>query len=1178
MKGNNPSVSLFAVLSKPVAIYLIDNELIGFEKYPDSEFHGFDMLSGYVDPHSTYSILLYLFHFEGFKKIVPSNLHQYIKVEGNAKENSITTELLSDSSESHRLIVTIEYNDQRPKPIRLYDFYYKSIKLSHELYLTNEEAFLLFSNLLASTYVRDIMDVNKDDEEASFHKILYDKISHINDKGYAFVFLKDFSRINDENYHFEDMYYYITEYLITLRKKILNGKCDLEQLLLLSGAKILVYLAEMSQISEFIKTKLASLDSITITNNEKLIILTLIDLLRSKTAFGNFIESYKISNRESLITLREQLWKPFPGKLEDKVIGEYLPLFLQENEYTAVHVIDNNVIGYLSLWCSSDQHPIKAFLHILELYSNDVTQRAIPERFHKWLSMEKPNTEKIDPFFNFLIGNEEIRVKLDVSLKISDEPNAEVTIDNILFDEHDLDLTFKLSAKEAFYIFANIATNGTRQYHDLISKNNYQLTSLKTLEEFFTEQIELGKTYPGVDYWVVTFRPMFYFVNDYLQYILEEVKANRISLFDILKFGGVQVISCLAGYDYIQPFILNCLDKLKNYESLSRNEKIMYYTLIRAIEGPKELYETIRTFIQSNRFIINTIEDSLKVDFPYDARDIALRNFNSSIKKEEIGDDYNEIIQLSKKDFLEFLNQPLKIPFFAYLGKNSVILLNNELVGYSPVHSLTFNDFLIHNLLKKLYQSAEMRKIIPKELCDNFDFQSDYLHEERFHCLFGNNLGIEKTCFAFSLRIDEKSRDIYLNNFSYGNTPVNQEVTLSFQDAFFSFANLLINSVFDNILQLLEMHDKKISDIEYLKKQIIEDSLCFEERFKMKDPKSNAMLFSIDYLNYIRNKTEQGILSPSYILKENGLSTIMCLCNSPPFHSLILNILDKFNDIESLTFNQKLLFFTLIEDLPFNSKIRKPLKEFYIKNKQLLQKLAQTFHKEYPLPPKIKPLSNKINYNFIPAEEKISREDFWKIIAEVKRQEFKILLMKSSGLMKAQSDIHTSLSNKKLDYPTLNIIRLLYDIMKKVDIPQSSIDFDKEKIKFDNLPTKETILELIKYQYKDEQFSTDEKTGQKILFISKIAPEKKDLVYVIGLFDFNQLLNKMDESIIKLVIDALLELSKEKVLILPHPACPKEPMIEGMFNAVFDNANYDDHIYLSKDFLKKAKVITYEPI
>lgn len=92
----------------------------------------------------------------------------------------------------------------------------------------------------------------------------------------------------------------------------------------------------------------------------------------------------------------------------------------------------------------------------------------------------------------------------------------------------------------------------------------------------------------------------------------------------------------------------------------------------------------------------------------------------------------------------------------------------------------------------------------------------------------------------------------------------------------------------------------------------------------------------------------------------------------------------------------------------------------------------------------------------------------------------------------------------------------------------------------------------------------------------EISPDKEDIVSINGLFDFNHLIGYIENSVIKLIIDAILELSKEKVVILPHPACELDTEMTDMLIDMFGESG-DTVVNLPKDFLKKAKVITYEP-
>jgi hypothetical protein len=1173
MKGVNFSLPFYAIAVEPIITYVIDNELIGFENFEEPElfkgamlFSPYELHSGYNNSAPAFLILEYLFQFKEFRAVVPKQFHQFLDKNNNVASDPFTIQLisiLSDDEETYSLMVTVERNKDNPDQVRFYDFYYKNKKLPNELTISFKEAFQLLSNLVVSAHIRGIMDVDLGNEEESVKKIIHNKIT----------------RMTEIEIRYQHLYQFVSEYLLNLYSEINSQKCDLKQLLQFNGAPIIAYFAEIGIVREFIEKILIDINSENLTVNQQFLHLILIELLQSRTDFGVYVEQFREDNRQRLLSIRKQLKKEFPMKLEETEIGEYLPLFLQQVDPTCVYVIDNNLLGYTE-YGGRDQYPYRAFYHIQELYNNNIARNGIPSRLHRCLEKVSYNPNREMSNFDMLLGEQSYgRHKLELSLKFQNKQNAEVLIENILYSGMNLNLSYSLSKDEAFLIFANITTNGSfYSFGNLVQQNNHQLISNQQLEDYFVERIEKGKKYPGAGI-TEEGKHLMYFVLEYLRYLLEETKANRISLYDILKFNGVQVLYNLAGYEHVQSFILECLEKLVNFEGLSRNEKIMYFTLVRFNEGPKELAKKINEFFNKNRHLMTLLTETLEYEFPNSYRDLIQRNYPSTIQKDDEEVDGNaEILSIVRDDFENFINQSIKLPFFVHSGKKAIVVLNNKLIGNASIASPEIGSIVPHSFLQEMYKSEKVRKIIPKELLESFDYESDYFSSEIFECLFGMAFGDNNTCFKVLLNMPLENDEVSLIDFSYANTSIDHKVALSTEDAFYTFANLLCEGLAPQISQLLSRHNKKLSDAEFLKKQISKDYVQLKEVTKKKHPVINSLFFSIDYLNFLVDRIKEGVISPFYILQRCGLKTLVHLCELPQIQSMILNILEKIKKPKSLDFNQKLLCYTLIEELSFDCKVGSALRDFYIENKKVMDELSSELRKSFPLSTKRETIVSKMNFDFIPPATKISQNNFWEIIDEIRKQEIKILLIKEERMLDVANAIQKLLANGKLDYHSLNVGRIINDLLDARDIQSPLQPFNNDKIDIDPLPTLEEITKHIKYQFQKEQFHVDKTTGNKIpIHVSEVSPEKEDLVAVSGLFEFNISMINLEDSINKRIVEAIFELSKDKVLILPHPAVEQnQDMVRIYGDAYFET--YDLIVTYSKEFLQKARVITYTQI
>ncbi|HUU78504.1 MAG TPA: hypothetical protein VMX55_09160, partial [candidate division Zixibacteria bacterium] len=182
-----------------------------------------------------------------------------------------------------------------------------------------------------------------------------------------------------------------------------------------------------------------------------------------------------------------------------------------------------------------------------------------------------------------------------------EKPNSKIR----LYDLSDINLDdefFKLdyhqevllSPKEAFFIFANICAENILLYgRDAASAFKETPNPALALRTY------LQNTEPPPSYdekrTVEVANYSLAFSADYLQYLQDKLATGEITPDTILRYNGVGILGILSGIPIVRRFILEKASEFTtNYHSYSKNEKILYFTLImKCLKDLRVLYREI---------------------------------------------------------------------------------------------------------------------------------------------------------------------------------------------------------------------------------------------------------------------------------------------------------------------------------------------------------------------------------------------------------------------------------------------------------------------------------------------------------------------------------------------------------------------------------------------------------
>ncbi|MHA1419861.1 MAG: hypothetical protein ACTSPO_13160 [Candidatus Heimdallarchaeaceae archaeon] len=249
-----------------------------------------------------------------------------------------------------------------------------------------------------------------------------------------------------------------------------------------------------------------------------------------------------------------------------------IPLFLHVTDPLALIVVDNVIIARQRS-VGTVLYPFRSLELLLQLYSNPAGKIAIPKRLHAHLASNE--LQSMVQKSHCLLGIDEdiepdvLYLCLNFDMYITQEQDTPVLLKNFSYNKENLNYELKLAASDIFHILANICVE--QQLHRILSHSDLLEKPIFRSDMFIYSDDSANTRF-------------FRFVGEYIDFMREQIISGTISLFDILKLGGIPIFQVLYGITEVCDFINNAARKLmENYEELSRTEKIVFYALVRCI-------------------------------------------------------------------------------------------------------------------------------------------------------------------------------------------------------------------------------------------------------------------------------------------------------------------------------------------------------------------------------------------------------------------------------------------------------------------------------------------------------------------------------------------------------------------------------------------------------------------
>ncbi|MHA1186746.1 MAG: hypothetical protein ACTSSK_07720 [Candidatus Heimdallarchaeota archaeon] len=268
---------------------------------------------------------------------------------------------------------------------------------------------------------------------------------------------------------------------------------------------------------------------------------------------------------------------------------DYIPLLL--DNFSSVIIIDNNLIRFHRYGIGFVHQYGSSFKLVFQLYSNANTRKVFPKQlrtilepnYMKSIASNIPDDCLIGEFDQWYIHC------LKVNLAFTDDSALPVLVNNFEFYHHmnkrkDLNVEVNLSADDAFLLFSNLCAinavysfNTTLHYNQRVSYNKHLL--LKELEESYQYSKNSN----------LKFASLFYYNRlyglHYIEFLLNKINQNEISLQKILRLNGASILAFLVDNPVISRFAKEILNELlENQEELTLNQKAIYLAFLRQIK------------------------------------------------------------------------------------------------------------------------------------------------------------------------------------------------------------------------------------------------------------------------------------------------------------------------------------------------------------------------------------------------------------------------------------------------------------------------------------------------------------------------------------------------------------------------------------------------------------------
>jgi len=287
-----------------------------------------------------------------------------------------------------------------------------------------------------------------------------------------------------------------------------------------------------------------------------------------------------------------------------------------------------------------------------------------------------------------------------------------------------------------------------------------------------------------------------------------------------------------------------------------------------------------------------------------------------------------------------------------------VYILENQVIGCSPYGGYGSYPALVYNYLLKLDNNEITNKAIPKEFQDFFENKEPLsIEKHQFNaCFIGTNGQWPSHCLTLSLTIQDTSLPVLLHDFVLNDLALKPRIELTAHNAFFSFANICTNALCELFNHYKRKHFVQVLNGELITQEIHnQKSMNGRYTTQYKNQILDMQLFTLNYLNFLKEKILISKSSISEILRFSGARLLAYLSNEPIVSSYLKGVVKQFVGNDNLTDKELILFYTLLKAVRndqykqnFQSEIGKIIKENFEVNEELFSNVEERIYKKFP--------------------------------------------------------------------------------------------------------------------------------------------------------------------------------------------------------------------------------------
>jgi len=295
------------------------------------------------------------------------------------------------------------------------------------------------------------------------------------------------------------------------------------------------------------------------------------------------------------------------------------------------------------------------------------------------------------------------------------------------------------------------------------------------------------------------------------------------------------------------------------------------------------------------------------------------------------------------------------LPFFIHFSEPiAIYVIGNELIGCQEEVLHDFYPERAFESLYQLYKNEQTRKQIPKRLWKYF---GEKVVHSKFPCIAGQLGEGRNNCLMYQMKIEPSAKkpvrieEIAIVQNSAEGYFVNKlpmKVQLTTQEAFLVFANTCTAAAYDRLDYRYNFHkegkfeQEKMSEV--VEKNINESTNEYDLKILP------IYLFSLEYIQYIREQIKKKELTPEKILRVGGARALIAIANEIEVKEYIHFIAKEIQEnYANLTKKQKIQYYTILAIGEYYVRIKIPeIEEIWEQNKEKLAQIEKELRTEFP--------------------------------------------------------------------------------------------------------------------------------------------------------------------------------------------------------------------------------------